>query len=127
MPKCENLLTMDRQGEFPLYAYGANHCGVENNITVKYRMLCVCDTILDRRGFLFDQINVDNYFQAIKRSRLSCERLAVKCVEDLRRMIRVENPTCVVRRMELTLSPQPFKASMTRTWVNSKFLPAYQR
>jgi hypothetical protein len=112
----KRLLTMDRQGEFNIYAYGSNHCGVVENLQVKYRMICECEARLDKRGFLFDQINVDNYFKSIKRSKLSCEKLTVKCVRELVKAIKLENPKCVIRKVDLTLSPAPFLASMTYTW-----------
>lgn len=115
-----NLLTMNRQGEFNIFAHGPTHCGVAENITIKYHMICECTPGLDKRGFLFDQINVDNYFKRMKSSKLSCEKMTVKCVRDLVKLIRAENPKCVVRKINLTLSPQPFLASMTYTWENDK-------
>jgi hypothetical protein len=83
-------------------------------------MICECSPRLDSRGFLFDQINVDNYFKRMKRSTLSCEKMTLKCVRDLVKLIHKENPKCVVRKINLTLSPQPFLASMTYTWTNDK-------
>lgn len=112
----KRLLTMDRQGDFHIRATGANHCGVMENLDIKYKMICVCDSTLDRRGFLFDQINVDNFFKGIRESRVSCEKLTMQCVQDLLRLIKVENPICKIQRMSLTLSPAPFLASMTYDW-----------
>jgi hypothetical protein len=111
------LLTMDRSGEFWVQTYGRNHCGLDKDLQVRYRMLCECSTKLDARGFLFDQINVDAYFQSIKRSSLSCERLTMRSVKELVKAIKQENPVCCIHRMELTLSPAPFKASMTYRWA----------
>lgn len=111
-------LTMNRQGEFDIHAYGPNHCGVPEDLKIKYHMVCECGAKLDSRGFLFDQINVDNYFQNIKRSKLSCEKLTIKCVRDLVRAIMQENPGCLIHKVDLTLSPFPFMASMTYSWVN---------
>jgi hypothetical protein len=79
-------------------------------------MICECDVTLDDRGFLFDQVNVDNYFKGIRESKLSCEKLVMSCAKTLLRMIRLENPRCKIRKMSLTLSPQPFMASMTYDW-----------
>lgn len=118
MAKSTQILTMNRNGEFRIYAYGPNHCGVANDIKVTYHMVCECDTRLDKRGFLFDQVCIDNYFQGIKRTKLSCERLAIRSLKDLRLQIVRENPLCVIRSLQLTLSPEPFKASMTHTWQN---------
>lgn len=114
---------MDREGEFMINATGNSHCGVKEDLIVKYDMQCVCSPKLDRRGFLFDQINIDNYFQSLKHTNKSCERLVKKCLQDLVNMIREENPLCEIHRLSLTLSPEPHKASMTLTW-KSKNAPA---
>jgi hypothetical protein len=111
---------MDRQGEFKILATGPNHCGVVEDLAIKYQMICECNTTLDRRGFLFDQINVDKYFQNIKRSQLSCEKLVQQCTKDLLRLIKEENPRCVIRKVDLTLSPFPFLASMKFSWTNPR-------
>jgi hypothetical protein len=117
-------LTMNRGGEFKIWASGENHCGVVNDLNIKYTMICECDTRLDGRGFLFDQINVDNFFKGIGESTLSCEMLCIDCADQLMALIKKENPGCVVRRMALTLSPQPFLASMTYEWQADKKKPA---
>lgn len=109
---------MVRDGEFKIYAYGNNHCGVDRNLKIKYHMVCLCSPKLDRRGFLFDQLNVQNYFDSIKRSRLSCEKLVKQSCKQLLDRILVENPQCQIYKMELTLSPAPHMASMTYTWNN---------
>jgi len=117
--KAIHKLTMNREGRFHIDAYGPNHCGVSDYLEINYRMICECQPAsLDKRGFLFDQINVDNFFQNIKSSRLSCERLTIKCVRNLVKAIKAENPDCRINKVELTLSPAPFKASMTYAWTN---------
>jgi hypothetical protein len=114
----QHKLTMDRSGEFRIHAFGPSHCGIDEDLKIKYRMVCECQPKLDNRGFLFDQINVDMFFQSIKRSKLSCERLTVRCVRQLVQAIKLENPSCQINKVELTLSPAPFMASMTYAWVN---------
>lgn len=114
---------MQRNGEFCIKTYGNSHCGTFEDLQIRYGMLCECEAFLDSRGFLFDQVNVDNYFQAIKRSKLSCEKLTQRCLRELVKIIMTENPKCVIRKVDLTLSPAPFKASMTLSWLN-KFAPA---
>lgn len=109
-------LKMDRFGEFRVQATGPSHCGVDENLTIQYRMVCLCDNNLDKRGFLFDQLNVDSYFQGISTTTLSCEQLCVKCGHELIQRIKEENPGCVIRKLTLTLSPNPYKASMTFDW-----------
>jgi hypothetical protein len=116
--KHSETLTMNRQGEFQVKTFGNNHCGLAKVLDIKYHMICVCTTDLDRRGFLFDQVNVDNYFKSIRQTELSCEQLVLNCSKNLILMILEENPEVKVRSIDLTLSPAPFLASMTHGWKN---------
>lgn len=111
-------LTMNRQGEFQVKTLGDHHCGLAKILDIKYHMICVCTTELDRRGFLFDQINVDNYFKSIRQTEMSCEQLVLDCSKNLIMMIVDENPKVKVKNITLTLSPAPFLASMTHGWEN---------
>jgi hypothetical protein len=115
MPKMQKLLTMNRQGEFEIYTYGDSHCGTLTNqfLPVKYHMVCECENILDPRGFLFEQVSVDQFFKGLKKTRLSCEKLTISCCKKLVALIKKDNPICRVRSIQLTLSPAPFQASMT--------------
>lgn len=115
MPKMQKLLTMNRQGEFEILTVGDSHCGTFTNqyLKVKYHMICECENILDPRGFLFEQVNIDNFFKNMKRTKLSCERLTISCCKKLVTLIRKDNPVCKIRSIQLTLSPFPFQASMT--------------
>lgn len=109
----QKSLKMVRSGEFDIHTYGDNHCGTADEFKIRYHLICECSPLLDHRGFLFDQLNIQAYFESIKRTQLSCERLTVVCLEQLLEHILTENPTCEIRRMELTLSPEPFLASMS--------------
>lgn len=122
-PKETKTLTMNRAGEFMINATGPSHCGVLEDLIIKYNMVCVCGPKLDSRGFLFDQINIDNYFQNLKKTRKSCERLATSCLSDLKKLIMKENPDCQIYRLDLTLSPEPHKASMTYSWKSKNAPP----
>jgi hypothetical protein len=115
MPKLQKLLTMNRQGEFKILTTGDSHCGLLTNqfLPIKYHMICECESILDSRGFLFEQVNVDNFFKNMKRTTLSCEKLTMSCVKKLVTLIRKDNPVCRIRSIKLTLSPYPHQASMT--------------
>jgi len=106
-------LTMNRKGKFHIKATGPNHCGVDEDLDIEYHLICECTPSLDYRGFLFDQLHVADYFKSIKRSKLSCERLVMKCARDLKQMIVKENPDCQILRLELTFSPAPHAATMT--------------
>ena len=112
---------MVREGKFKLHATGPNHCGLKERMEVRYSMTCVCSAnSLDNRGFLFDQVNVDQFFQGIKKTELSCEKLVVECSRQLWRLIRKENPSCKIQRISLTLSPEPFAARMTFDYKESR-------
>lgn len=109
-------LTMARQGIFHIQTFGNSHCGTTKEMDVKYAAVIKCGAVTDHRGFLFDQINVDAYFQGIKRTSLSCEKLAMHCTNGLVALIRKENPGAEIHALELTLSPAPFAAAMTYSW-----------
>lgn len=113
--KMSKTLTMNRKGDFNILTTGDSHCGTLTNqfLPVKYQMTCVCESIVDERGFLFEQVNIDNFFKKMKRTSLSCERLTMRCVKRLVMLIRKDNPICRIRSIELTLSPFPYAASMT--------------
>lgn len=117
-----NTLTLRRTGEFNLRVAGDHHCGVvplhqtEPIILIKYEFSAVCSTVLDHRGFLFEQRNVDAYFQSLRRTTRSCEQLVQGCLRALLGRIMGENPSCHIIAASLTLSPAPHAASMTYDW-----------
>jgi len=113
--KMNRTLTLDRQGDFKIFTTGDSHCGTLTNdfLPIKYRVTCICENILDKRGFLFEQVGVDSFFKGMKRTHLSCERLTISCCKKLVSLIRKDNPVCRIRSIELTLSPWPYQASMT--------------
>lgn len=113
--KLDRTLTLNRQGEFKILTLGDSHCGTMTNqqLPVKYTVKCVCETDLDDRGFLFEQVGVDDFFKKIKWTRMSCEKLTMACCKKLVTLIRKDNPKCRVRSIELTLSPFPHAAGMT--------------
>lgn len=113
--KMDKTLTLNRQGEFQILTLGDSHCGTMTNqkLPVKYTVKCVCETDLDNRGFLFEQVGVDTFFKNLKWTRMSCEKLTMACAEKLVTLIRKDNPKCRVRSIEVTLSPSPFQAAVT--------------
>lgn len=109
-------LTLRREGKFWMTASGPNHCGSYpdgQELQIDYLLLVECQASLDQRGFLFDQLSVKEYFESINRSTLSCEKLVMRCARDLVKMILKENPDCKLNSVHLTLSPDPFEASMS--------------
>lgn len=97
MSKRIHTLTLNRQGEFKILTTGESHCGTFTNkkLAVRYHLICECEKSLDQRGFLFEQVNIDQFFQNLKRTRLSCERLTMRCVKNIATLIRKDNPLVV--------------------------------
>lgn len=114
----KKTLEMDRSGEFDIKTYGNNHCGTDDAFKIRYHLKCLCSSKLDQRGFLFDQLNIQQFFESIQKTSLSCEQLTEVCLEQLLEHIMVENPGCQIFRMELALSPAPYMASMVHAWEN---------
>ena len=115
-PKLTERLVMNRSGEFAIHVSGDSHCGVKKDLTVRYSVRAECLPSLDKRGFLFDQLTVDNFFKSIGETILSCEELSMYCCEALMDLIHKENNKCEIKNMSLTLSPEPYAASMTYEW-----------
>lgn len=117
--KFTKLLTMNRSGEFKVFTTGDSHCGTltDQMLPIKYELVCECEVTLDKRGFLFDQISVEGFFQGLKRTTMSCEKLTISCAKKLATLIRKENPACKIRSINLKLSPFPHMASMTYTVI----------
>ena len=115
MPKLDRTLTLKRDGEFTIHTTGDSHCGTFTNgeLTVKYHLNCICESTIDKRGFLFEQVSVDNFFKNMKRTTMSCEKLTISCAKKLVTLIHKDNPVCRIRSIDLTLSPYPHAASMT--------------
>ena len=112
-------LTMRRSGEFKvLPVEGTPHCGVSHTLLdVRYTVVVVCSMeSLDHRGFLFDQTNIDKYFQSLKTVSVSCEQFCIQAAEGLWSRITRENGTCQILSLSVTLSPAPYQASMTFDW-----------
>jgi hypothetical protein len=112
-------LTLDRQGSFKVYTYGDSHCGTYTNgfLPLKYTLHCVCELTIDKRGFLFEQVGVDDFFQNLEKTKLSCEKFTINCTKRLVTLIHKDNPACRIRSIQLTLSPHPYVASMTYSVV----------
>jgi hypothetical protein len=109
-------LTLNREGHFTIMASGPNHCGSRPDgsyVTINYHLLVECEASLDSRGFLFDQLSVRDYFDSLKTTSLSCEKLVMRCARDIVRMILGENPDCELRSVHLSLKPEPYEASVS--------------
>lgn len=117
--KIESLKIV-RSGQFHIHTYGSWHCGTADQFDIRYHMVCLCSPKLDHRGFEFDQLNIDGFFQKIRKTSMSCERLTEATLVKLKKFILTENPLCEIHAMNLTLSPHPYAVSMTATYMSSK-------
>lgn len=115
MSQVKSTMTINRSGQFHIETFGQNHCGTSDQFDVRYHINVVASQQLDQRGFLFDQLNIQSFFDSIEKTELSCEQLTQACLTQLVSHILVENPTCQIYRMTLTLSPAPYAASMEAT------------
>jgi len=107
---------LDRDGIFTIETVpGTNHCGTLPRFDIKYRVQCEAEANLDRRGFLIDQLLIDRYFQSISRAKVavSCEVLAQDSMRGIKSVLLADNPSLVIRKLVVTLSPAPFAARMT--------------
>ena len=112
------MVEFDRRGEFQIETFGEFHCSTLPEPHIKYHVhIDAADDSLDSRGFLFDQLDCPSYFNGIKRSSLSCEKLARKAVEDISRTVLQENPHLKIIQINVTLSPEPFEAEVTEHWT----------
>jgi hypothetical protein len=109
-----SAFTLRRSGVFTQRTNGATHCGTTPILTVRYTLSVTCTvTSLDTRGFLFDQTNIDAFFQRVPATLLSCEALTVHYGRALYKQIIRENTGCHIQRFSLTLSPAPHAAELT--------------
>lgn len=116
MKPTKQTLTLRRRGEFTIRTRGDAHCGIgEPTQAVRYSVEVECEHKLDDRGFLFEQRNVDAFFQSLGSTKRSCELLTEKCANTLIRMIKEENPECHIRKISVMLCPAPYAADMTYT------------
>ncbi len=108
---------LNRAGEFTVNTTGPNHCGTTDVLTIRYRLTVACSSrSLDARGFLFDQVAIDRWFQAQRVTALSCENYAAFCGRELYKLIKRENAGLIPTKLDLALSPAPFAAEIIFEW-----------
>ena len=106
--------TLQRSGEFTINTFGQYHCGTSEVLGIKYHIKVVCgEDSLDQRGFLFDQVMVDQMFKSIKATSKSCEVFCKTCAQRVYKTIMQQNGGCKIHSLEVTLSPAPYAASLT--------------
>lgn len=111
-------LTINREGHFYIRVTGENHCGTMSEFALKYHFQCKAKVKLDKRGFLFDQVNVDKFLKSQESTGLSCEKFCKKLAKQLLHLIHEENSKCKIQKGFLKLSPEPFTASITYEFKN---------
>lgn len=125
--------TIERTGEFELPVTGLWHCGPKasvkprgrdpGTVTVRFTVRCECAPVLDPHGFLFDQAAVARWMVEVTSTPtdMSCERLCHHLGDLFLRHLARVSPDCVPRRLTLTLSPDPFAASISADWEVDPF------
>lgn len=111
MPR--TTLTLRRSGTFEVTNVGDHWCGTSKKQNVKYDVEVICGVSLDERGFLFDQLAVQKFFDQRTECAESCEQFTIRCARELYKVIKQEHKSCDVRTIRLSLSPAPYAASMT--------------
>jgi len=132
-------LIMNRNGDFTCnWSSMDNMCGTIATLNPVYSYSCVIETgdILDKQDFVFDQLNVDKYFQDkykaapypphtnsrdVRRHKpRSCERIAIDAVNNIREMLEKHMlghaDMSVIYRIAVTISFGPKHASITAEW-----------
>lgn len=110
-------LTIHRLGDFAIRTEGQFHCGTNDILPMSYELTCKCNASdLDERGFLFDQVHIDQWFQAQTSTSLSCESYGIYCARELYKLIVAENPKCKPMYICMKLSPAPYKAVLEYEW-----------
>ncbi len=112
----KTTLTLHREGTFTVRNIGQHWCGTTEIQDIRYTVDVVCDTSLDDRGFLFDQLTVATFFAKTTTCADSCERFTILIARALYILIKSDNRGCQVKSLKLTLSPAPYAASMTLTY-----------
>lgn len=92
-------LKMVRRGSFRAnWSTHENMCGIALSSNPTYNYVCEieCGTVLDKHGFMIDQLDVDSFFQTRYTYSMrkpdghkarSCEVMAIECCEDVKYMV----------------------------------------
>lgn len=129
-------LILNRKGEFPCHWLSTdNMCGTINTTEPIYSYDCRIETadILDKQGFIMDQLMVDDYFQKRythsegryrqrqRHNAVSCEQIAINGVNEIKRMLEdhmlKETGISVIYKIAVTISFGPKHASITAEWT----------
>lgn len=114
------ILKMKREGTFHAnFRETAVNCGRGGQTIFQYRVEVECDEdVLDSRGFIMDNNDVQFYFDSTyrrKQDAVSCENIAMKACIELHRMI-VKRES--VRRLAVTINGSA-AAGLTAEWDRS--------
>lgn len=131
-------LTMKRKGSFRCdWTNTHNKCGIGTDTNPVYQYDCLIETadILDEQGFVFDQLEIDTYFQQKYAGRSlisgyanktshpakSCEIIALDAVRDVKRMIENHmlghSGMSLIYRIAVTISFGD-QAMLTAEWTS---------
>lgn len=112
----KRTMTIVRHGNFRVRPMGDKHCGVNLGNAVingNYWVRIRCTPRLDDRGFLFEQRVVDEVFQTLDATAMSCELLAYVCCRKVIERVTEDNRNLAIRSVEVSISAEPFGATLT--------------
>lgn len=116
----DGTFSLRREGLFTITVIGPNRCGlVRNNASINciYRLELTCKgDSLDNKGFLVEQKGIQDFFDSIKKTNLSCENLCYACTRKIYEKVRKENPKADIKFISLHISPHPHQAGVTYEW-----------
>jgi hypothetical protein len=128
-------LIMTREGGFVCHWITPHgKCGTSKDIRSTYFYKCVIEAkpVLDSNGFLFDQLEIDKYFQRRYRDDppgsvpRSCENIAMNAVADITNLLAVRMMEehgapldKIIERLEVSIGADS-QAMMTCVWEPPK-------
>lgn len=111
---------LEKQGNVMQAVFGPNHCGTENHlhgglIRMRYHIRLFCNARLDSHGFLVDNMTISDFMDAFAGvpTDLSCERLILEIARQMEDRARSEDPGLQLRGMSVSVSPEPFNATIS--------------
>jgi hypothetical protein len=104
-------LTLKREGQFHLEVYGNNHCSPQDGGNIMRFKVAIECYATDDRGFVYAQEALQEYFDDLGDTDLSCENLAAQCARELHEEI-TESLHDDNLRVTVELSPPPYAGSI---------------
>ncbi len=112
----KDSITLTRIGSIAFTTVGDAHCGVAPAGTKQqadYEVRIKCKPLLDRRHYLIEQLDIDEYMQGILVVEQSCEKLVIDTAYDLLELCEARNKRMKIIWLQVMIKAAPGKAWMT--------------